>query len=81
MQTKLRKWGNSLGLRIPKAFAEETGVADGSAVDLTIRGGDLVVRPSKRRKYRLKDLVQGITSKNRHREIDWGGPVGRELWP
>ena len=80
MQTKIQKWGNSLGLRIPRSVAEEAGVEAGSAVDISIRRGDLVVKPARRRKYRLKDLLRQINSKNIHAEVDAGAPVGREIW-
>lgn len=80
MQTKIQRWGNSLGLRIPRSFAQEAGVGAGSEVDLSIRDGDLVVKPARRRKYRLKDLLRKITAKNVHAEVDTGGPVGKEAW-
>jgi antitoxin MazE len=80
VHTKIQKWGNSLGLRIPRSFAKEAGVVAGSAVDLTVRKGDLVVRPARRRADRLKDLVRGITKSNLHGEFDTGRPVGKEIW-
>lgn len=80
MQTKIQKWGNSLGLRIPKSFAEEVGVEAGSSVDLSVRDGDLVVSAARRRAYRLSDLLEGITADNLHDEVETGGPIGRELW-
>ncbi|MBI4616372.1 MAG: AbrB/MazE/SpoVT family DNA-binding domain-containing protein [Planctomycetes bacterium] len=80
MQTKIQRWGNSLGLRIPRSFAKEAGVEAGSEVDLSIQDGDLIVKPGRRRKYRLKELLDKITAKNRHGEVDTGGPVGREVW-
>jgi antitoxin MazE len=80
VQTKIQRWGNSLGLRIPRSFAEEAGVAAGSFVDLSLRGGDLVVKPARRRTYRLKDLLAKITARNLHGEVETGGPVGREVW-
>ena len=78
MRTKIQKWGNSLGLRIPRSLAEEAGVEAGSEVDLSIRRGDLVVKPARRTKYRLNDLLRQMTSKNIHAEVDAGAPVGRE---
>ena len=78
MRTKIQKWGNSLGLRIPRSLAEEAGVEAGSEVDLSIRRGDLVVKPARRTKYRLNDLLRQMTSKNIHAEVDVGAPVGRE---
>jgi len=80
VQTKIQKWGNSLGLRIPRAFAEEAGVGAGVDVDLSIRDGALIVSPTKRVKYRLDDLVGKVTAKNRHDAVDTGRPVGREAW-
>ncbi|MCI0637292.1 MAG: AbrB/MazE/SpoVT family DNA-binding domain-containing protein [Actinobacteria bacterium] len=69
-----------MGLRIPRSFAKDAGVEAGSEVDLSIRNGVLVVKATRRRRYRLKDLVRKITGKNVHREVDTGGPRGREVW-
>lgn len=79
MITRLRKWGNSLGLRIPKAFAEEARIGASSEVDLSLRQGRLVVIPIRRREFTLNDLVSGITPKNRHEAVDLGEAAGREL--
>jgi antitoxin MazE len=80
VQTRIQKWGNSLGLRIPRSFAQEAGVGPGSEVDLSVKDGDLVVRPARRRTYRLKDLLRRVTAKNLHDEVDTGEPAGREVW-
>jgi antitoxin MazE len=80
MQTKIQKWGNSLGLRIPKSFAAEAKVEAGSTVDLSVKDGELVVKPIRRRKYELRDLLKAINSRNIHREVETGDPVGREAW-
>jgi len=80
MVTKLQKWGNSLGLRIPKSFAAEIRVEAGSIVDIRVESGALVVRPVRRRKYHVTQLVRGVTSRNLHEEITTGKAVGRESW-
>lgn len=80
MQTKIQKWGNSLGLRIPKSFAKEAGVGAGSEVDLAVEKGELIVRPVRRVRYALKDLLNGVTPANIHGETDTGPSVGREVW-
>ena len=80
MQTKIQKWGNSLGLRIPKSFAHQAGVEAGSEVDLAIEDGELIVRPSRKPRYELKRLLRQVTKSNIHRELDTGDPVGREIW-
>ncbi|MEE9219893.1 MAG: AbrB/MazE/SpoVT family DNA-binding domain-containing protein [Acidobacteriota bacterium] len=78
MLTKLQKWGNSLGLRIPRSFAAEAQVEAGSTVDISVENGGFVIRPVRRRKYALNDLIKGIRSRNVHREVTTGEPIGRE---
>lgn len=80
MRTKIVKWGNSLGLRIPKSFAEEVLVSEGSAVDLGIENGLLVIRVIEARPVALEDLLAGVTAENRHGEVDAGDAVGGEVW-
>jgi antitoxin MazE len=80
MQTRIQKWGNSLGLRIPKSFAEDARVEAGSMVDISIEDGDLIVKPVRRRKYLLRDLLRKVNAKNIHEEVQTGEAVGREAW-
>ena len=80
MRTKVQKWGNSLGLRIPKSFAAEAQVEAGTTVELRVEGGGLIVRPVRRRKCVLRELLQGINAQNRHGEVATGEAVGREVW-
>ena len=80
MVTKVQKWGNSLGLRIPKSYADEARVEAGSVVDISVRNGVLVVRPVRRRKYRLADLLRAVKEHNLHAAVGSGRPAGREAW-
>jgi antitoxin MazE len=80
MITKIQKWGNSLGLRIPKSFAEEADVEPGSEVDLSVIDGGLVIKPLRKRKYQLSALLRRVTDSNLHDEVPTGEPVGREAW-
>ena len=80
MVTKIQKWGNSLGLRIPKSFAKEAGVEEGSSVDIFLEGDRLVIRPIRRKKYQLSDLLSQVREDNLHEEILTGDAVGRESW-
>jgi antitoxin MazE len=79
-QTRISKWGNSLAVRIPLAIAQQANLSEGDCVNLALdRDGGIVLRPA-RRKYELRDLVARISPKNRHRETDWGQPIGEESW-
>lgn len=80
MRVQVQKWGNSLALRIPKSFASETDLSSGSAVDLTIEDGRLVVTPLTKPRYTLDELLARVTPENRHDEIDTGASVGAEAW-
>jgi antitoxin MazE len=79
MQT-ISKWGNSLAVRIPAAFAESAGLAEGTEVDLKVQSGRLIVVPVRQHKYDLQELIGQITPENRHDLMDWGKPRGKEVW-
>lgn len=79
VRTHVSKWGNSLAVRIPKAFTADAGLEAGDQVEITLEGGRIVITPVGR-EYRLGELVDGITADNRPAETDWGPPVGDEVW-
>jgi antitoxin MazE len=77
MKTLLSKWGNSIAVRIPKPFALELNMKPGKIVEIFVRQDAIVIdqpKPS------LKELVKKITPQNRHQELEWGKPVGKEIW-
>lgn len=78
MDSTISTWGNSLGLRIPKAYAKEVGLDNGAKVRISVEKGQLVIRPLN--KYSLKDLVDRISPDNTYGEIDFGAPKGKEAW-
>ncbi|MCK9461294.1 MAG: AbrB/MazE/SpoVT family DNA-binding domain-containing protein [Proteobacteria bacterium] len=80
MEANVQKWGNSLAVRIPRPFAAEVGIEEGSAVDVVVEDGGIVVRPRRETRLRLDDLLAGVTKKNAHVESDTGAAVGREAW-
>jgi antitoxin MazE len=80
MRTRIQKWGNSLGLRIPKSVADEMGVGEGSEVDLSVQSKRLIVRRARKPKLRLDDLMRDVSAHNLHEGIDTGSPVGKEIW-
>jgi antitoxin MazE len=80
MKTEIRKWGNSLAIRIPRAFVQETHLGNGSKVDLKVRAGRLVISPLPGKRYRLRALLARMRRSNRPSETQWGGPAGKEVW-
>jgi len=78
MQVSVARWGNSLGLRIPKDLAAQAGLQAGSRVDITTEGGRIVVAPARRR-YVLAELLEGMTPQAMRDAFDWGPDMGREI--
>ena len=80
MKTRIHKWGNSLALRIPKSFAAEVKLKQGSEVEISLVDGKLVIVPATEMEFNLEHLIAGITEENRHHEVDTGQPIGNEVW-
>ena len=78
MTVALKKWGNSLALRIPKDIATTLDVDNNSLMELDIHDGVLTLSPKK--ENGLEALVLQINSENIHKEIDTGESVGNEEW-
>lgn len=76
MAVTLQKWGNSVGVRLPKPMLEQVGLEEGAQVDVLVEGDHLVIR---RKRLRLADLLAECKPENRPDPVDWGPPVGREL--
>ena len=78
MKGTVQRWGNSLAIRIPRAYARDLAVDEGSEVELRVDGPSLVVTPSST--PCLEALLAAITDENRHEEVDTGASKGREVW-
>lgn len=80
MKVQVQKWGNSLALRIPKSFAVESKIGQGSTVEVSLERGKIVVTPVLGPELTLEDLLSKVNKRNLHGEIEFGGPVGSEAW-
>jgi antitoxin MazE len=80
METRVKKWGNSLALRIPKPLAAEVGLEDISPVELSLMDGRLVITPAAEPELSLATLLAQVTEENLHGEVDTGPAVGGEVW-
>jgi antitoxin MazE len=78
--SSIRKWGNSLAIRIPAAVVQDLALTENSTVQIVSNGVVATLQPQKRKQATLDELVAAITPQNLHQEIDWGCPVGKEVW-
>ena len=79
MTTKIQKWGNSLAIRIPKEFAKGANLQEGSVVSFSADGQSLIIKPRKKPVYTLEELMKDFNPKTKHKLIDWGPDVGKEI--
>ena len=80
METRIKKWGNSLAIRIPQSLANQMDLRPDMPVNLTINGTDLNISPIRETPETLEQLLERVTDSNRHEEVDFGPPVGEEVW-
>lgn len=87
MNTILQKWGNSQGIRLPKAVIARAGLTIGSEVEIELSENamEITIRPARpsrpmRGRYRIEDLVARIPPDSAPGEVDWGDPRGEETW-
>lgn len=81
MKARIQKWGNSLAVRIPKAFAAELGLEADTSIELSVRDDRLVIeRDDDLPEISLDELLAGVTDENIHEEIRTGPAVGNEVW-
>lgn len=82
MLARVQKWGNSQGLRLPKAILRDAQVSTGDEVKVSVRGRTIILDPvdKPRRKYDLKKLVAKMPKNYKSKELDWGRPAGKEVW-
>lgn len=79
MQTKIKKWGNSLALRIPKLLALDANLKLNKVVDISIDKGSIIITPIDEKEYSLEKLLEGVSKDNLHGEFDTGAQVGKEI--
>ena len=83
LRIRVSKWGNSLGIRVPKSVVEDLGLSEGSAVEIEPRDGEYIIRPAHRaaiERQNLEEILTRMESSAKPRELAWGSDVGAERW-
>jgi antitoxin MazE len=79
MKSSIKKWGNSLALRLPASALGGTVFELDLEVDVRVEGDRLIIEPMRPR-VSLAELLDKVTPENRYDLVDWGPPVGKEVW-
>ena len=77
MKATIRTWGNSLAVRIPKAFAVHMGIDAGKEVELSLEQNGLHIASVGQD---LDALLEQVTPQNLHKEVQTSSAVGKEVW-
>ena len=81
MKTKIQKWGNSFGVRLPMEIINKKGLFDGASLQISEDKENIILKYSpEKKKESLRIISNKITPDNLHSETDWGGVRGKELW-
>ena len=82
MLSKVQKWGNSQGIRIPKKLLEISHINIGEDIDITVHEGKIIVEATNKihDRYKIKDLVSKMPKDYEVEEENWGAPIGQEVW-
>jgi antitoxin MazE len=80
MKSKIQKWGNSYGVRIPMKIINKKGIVNGAEVEIDEKDDGISVSFIKPQPDSLEAMVNKIKPANLHREQDWGNTLGKEVW-
>jgi len=76
----IQKWGNSQGIRIPRFILDAAKHSTDEMVEINVTDGKIVIRKAVERKKSIEELFEGFDGEYNETEIDWGKPVGNEIW-
>jgi len=80
METTIQKWGNSLGVRLPKSVTTSMSLTTGSRVQVSEEKGRVIIEVVPDTEMTLAEMVALIHAGNIHAETDWGDAQGNEVW-
>ena len=91
IQSEIKQWGNSLGIRIPKEIRNNLHLSDGSKVTISLnkRSKKITIENFKSSKeihelsknLNLSELTKNISKKNMPtRGKSFSGKAGKEVW-
>lgn len=80
MRVQVKKWGNSASVRIPASVMAAASLRIDQEVDVREDDGRVVIEPVTPVRYDLDELLAQMRPETFHDEVDWGPPVGKEIW-
>ena len=80
MTTTIQKWGNSQGVRLPKVILEDLDMKEGEEVEISTQNNTIIIKRSTKKRKTIQELFANYEGDYKPEDIDWGKPVGGEIW-
>lgn len=81
MRSTIQKWGNSQAIRLPKAVLEMAHFGENEPVEIFAENDKIVIkRDAVQKRKTIQERFEGFEGEYIREEIDWGKPVGKEVW-
>ncbi len=80
METKLQKWGNSDGIRIPSSLLKALNLKTNDLIELKQEGDKIIISKSKKEKISLEKRFKKYNGENLAKNFKWDEPRGNEIW-
>ena len=80
MQTQLKPWGNSQGIRIPKEILQDAGISLNEVLNITVSNGVIKLQKAFRHRTLEERAEEFGGDLGLDGEYDWSEPMGREVW-
>lgn len=80
MTTTIQKWGNSQGIRIPKAILDTVKWTENEKIILVVDNEKIIMKKAKKTRKNIKELFADYDGEYEPIEIEWGEVKGEEIW-
>lgn len=80
MHVVVKKWGNSASVRIPARVMAAADLHIDQAVDVREENGRIIIEPIRAPDYDLNAMLAEMEPETFHEDVDFGAPIGKEVW-
>jgi antitoxin MazE len=80
MRVQVKRWGNSASIRIPASVMAAAALQIDQPVDVREENGRVVIEPIRSPAPTLDELLARMSPDTFPEEVDFGEPVGGEVW-
>lgn len=80
MEARIKKWGNSSGIRIPSSILKSLNIKTNDILNIEQKDDKIIISIPKKKKISLSDRFKEYKGKNLAKEFSWDESVGKEIW-